>query len=165
MNQRIGMTMGVIGLFLTAVAPGARGQDQPEGFSWTFGPVDLHPGQTAKLIFGNLFCQDNPLKEVVLAFVDLTGRPVQLRGSAQPVPKKRTLVKCGDSIQLELAGREIVQQGTIIGVLEVIPDRFHAWVPVTVPLGSLQVGRATGDSFEPSVVVPPNSPIRRLVLE
>jgi hypothetical protein len=155
----------LIFLLALSVACRAQAQDQPEGFSWTFGPVDLHPGMTAKLTFANLFCQDNPLKEVILAFVDLTGKPVQLRGNSPSVPKKRTLVKCGDSIQLELAGKDMSQEGTIVGVLEVVPDIFHAWIPVTVPLGSLQIGRRSGDNFEPAIFVTSNSPIRRLVLE
>ena len=149
-----------------ALAEAAYGQGTE--FSWKMGPVDVHNGQTAKLVFANPFCA-NPLTklDVTVAITDLTGQIVQVRvpGSQPTVARKEAIVNCNDSIQLEVSGDQISPNGSVIGVLQVISDISGIpWVPVNVPLASLQVGTGTASGFRPSVVIIPIEPVRRLIL-
>ena len=133
------------------------------------GPVDVNPGTTAKLIFANPFCS-NPLTklDVTLAITDLTGQVIQMHppGSQSAPARKRAIVNCNEAIQLEVAGEHISPNGTVIGILEVITDISGIpWVPVNVPLASLQIGHGMGSCFQPSVVIIPIEPVRRLILQ
>lgn len=157
-----------IAVFLGLLAGNAaRGQDG-EGFSWKMGPVDLSPGQSAKLVFANPFCSNPLMKlDVTIAITDLTGQVAQMRapGSDAAPAKKRAIISCNESIQLEAAGSQITPSGTIVGVLQLIPDLSGVpWVPVNVPLASLQIGQRVGQGFHPSVVIIPIEPVRRLIL-
>ena len=139
-----------------------------DGFSWKMGPVDLNAGRIAKLTFANPFCSNPLLKiDVTLAFTDLSGKVLQVSSpGADPAPaRKRGIVSCNESIQLEVSGERISPNGTIVGILQVIPDLSGIpWVTVNVPLASLQVGHGAGSTFEPSIVIIPIEPVRRLIL-
>lgn len=153
-------------LLSACLAPEARAQGTE--FSWRMGPVDLAPGQTAKLTFANPFCLDQRTElDITLALTDLSGKVLQLReyGSAQPaVAKKRAIVKCDEALQLEVSGEQAT--GTVVGILQVITDISGVpWVPVSVPLASLQIGSGSGHGFKPSIVIIPVEPIRRLLLQ
>ena len=175
MSQQHRIVYGALFLGLL-IGHAAHGQDT-EGFSWKMGPVDVTPGQTAKLIFANPFCPNPLMKiDVTLAITDLTGQIVQVYPvGSEPAPaKKRAIVNCNESIQLEVTGDEISPSGTVVGILQVIPDISGIpWVPVNVPLASLQVGpthsglmRARGEAggFQPNIVIIPVEPVRRLIL-
>ena len=157
-------------LLAFGLAQSAHGQD--EGFSWKMGPVDLNPGQTAKLIFANPFCSNPLMKlDVTLAVTDLTGKVVQVRapGAAPNAPttpaRKRAILNCDESIELDVSGGLISPNGTVIGILQLIPDLSGtAWVPVNVPLASFQIGQGWGSGFRPTVVIIPVEPVRRLIL-
>ena len=172
-NQRVACAALVLGLSL------AHAQDTTDGFSWKMGPVDLTAGQTAKVVFANPFCSNPLLKiDVTLAITDLAGNYVQVRGTGtQTTPaKKHAIVSCNESIQLEVTGDSVTQTGTVVGVLQVIPDlNGIPWTPVNVPLASLQLGpthstvnRGRGDvvgSFQPYIVIIPVEPVRRVILQ
>ncbi len=141
------------------------------------GPVDLSPGQTAKLTFANPFCSNPGLKiDATVAITDLSGQVVQMRSTGTSTPaRKRTIINCNESIQLEVTGDQISPNGTIVGVLQIIPDLSGTpWVPVNVPLASLQIGPThapqargrtdTVSGFQPYIVIIPVEPVRRLIL-
>ena len=173
-------------LFLGLLFGSAAFAQDSDGFSWKMGPVDVNPGQIAKLIFANPFCPNPLMKlDVTLAITDLTGQIVQVHpADSQPTPaKKRAIVNCNESIQLEIDGEQISPSGTIVGILEVIPDISGIpWVPVNVPLASLQVGYSVAPgfpsrrlavngqrqdlkpTFQPTIVIIPIEPVRRLIL-
>ena len=165
MSKRIRIACGV--LFAALLSP-AHGQNTE--FSWRFGPVDLGRGHSAKFIFANPFCPNPAMQlDVTLALTDLTGKIVQVHtgeGSQTTQAKKRAIVNCNESIQLEVAGAELDQQtSTVIGVMQLITDiNGVPWTPVNVPLASLQIGDGSGNSFRPSVVIIAVEPIRRLIL-
>ncbi|MCC6364234.1 MAG: hypothetical protein IT165_11970 [Bryobacterales bacterium] len=168
MPQQCRIAWKPIFLAFAMVAAACGGQDNTgtEGFSWKMGPVDVSSGQTAKLIFANPFCSNPSLKlDVTLAITDLTGQIVQTRGATPAPVKKRAIVNCNESIQIEVAGDEISPNGTVVGILQLIPDLTGTpWVPVNVPLASLQVGRGAGSEFRSSLVIIPIEPVRRLIL-
>ena len=155
-------------LFLALLAGAAAHAQESEGFSWKMGPVDLNPGRTAKLIFANPFCPNPLMKlDVTLAITDLSGQIIQMRsqGSEAAPAKKRAIVNCDEAIQLELSGQLLSAAGTVIGILQVIPDISGIpWVPVNVPLASFQIGQGTGSGFRPNIVIIPTEPVRRLIL-
>ncbi len=119
-RTRIAIQVLVTALVLLPVA-----RAQNTEFSWRFGPVDLNQGQTAKVIFANPFCPLSNLQlDVTLAITDLTGKIVRVRTQDHQTTaaKKRAIVNCNDSIQLEIAGEKLDQPGTVVGVMQLITD-------------------------------------------
>lgn len=132
--------------------------------------MDVHSSQTAKLVFANPFCSNPLLKmDVTVAFTDLAGKILQTGSgdATSPAKKRRSVIlSCNDSVQIEISRYQITgNSNTVVGVLQIIPDlNGIPWVPVNVPLASVQVGTGNGRGFQPSIVLIPLEPVRRLIL-
>jgi hypothetical protein len=165
MSRAVWIASGALVIALLTL-PAAHAQNTE--FSWRFGPVDLSQGQTVKLVFANPFCTNpNTQLDVTLAITDLSGKVVQLRSQGvRTAAKKRAIVACDESIQLEGSGASgDAQAGTVVGVLQIITDiNGVPWTPVNVPLASLQISDGSGSTFKPTIVLIAVEPIRRLIL-